>query len=287
MKYLPTYLSKIRDECFKNNIKLIIADDNSTDGSIDFLNNNGYETTINGRKKNGFAANVNNGILYAMNIDKFDYFIISNNDIEFKINFLSYFFDSLKYIDSNINKAGLIGIKEVNISNFNDFVLFNPIHFNITNFKVVKNIPGFFIAISNKLISEIGLFDEDYFMYGEDNDYFHRTQKCNFEIIQIDFPALHISEGSSKNQKNTSWYVYRNSFLYAQKNLSYFETIKLFCSFINHIYNPFFNNNSPSSLRIRRNGFIENNYMLIRSIYWNIKFFLKNKKQKNERDSNN
>jgi len=49
MKYLPTYLSKIRDECFKNNIKLIIADDNSTDGSIDFLNNNGYETTINGR----------------------------------------------------------------------------------------------------------------------------------------------------------------------------------------------------------------------------------------------
>jgi len=280
MKFLPKYLEKIRDECVKYNIKLIISDDNSTDGSIEYLLNNGYDVTVNLGKNKGFAANVNNGVLYAKKLEAYDYFIISNNDIEFKINFLSYFLDTVRYINATIYNCGLIGIKEVNIWNLNDFLNFNPIHFDISNIKIVKSIPGFFLAINNKLINKIGLFDEDYFMYGEDNDYFYRTNKQKFEIVQIDFPALHMSEGSSTNQKKTSWYVYRNSFLFAQKNLSYLETIKLFCSFINQIYNPFLKNSSPSSIRIRRNGFIENNYMLIKSIFWNIKFFIKNKKQK-------
>lgn len=277
INYLPKYLNKIRNECEKLNIKLIITDDNSSDNSLNYLNENGYEVTSNKSSKHGFAANVNNGLKYAATLDNYDFFIISNNDIEFLENFLSCYTKFINEFSSINNKIGIYGVKEINPIDINEFSNFIIPNFNKLEHKKVNEVPGFFFAINSELIKKIGLLDEDYFMYGEDNDYFHKTITNNYRIIQVNLPVLHYSEGSSFESKSTSWYAYRNSLLFAQKNLNLLETIKLFLSILNHIYNPFLKNNSPSSIRLRRNGFIQNNFMLIKSVAWNLKFYIKQK----------
>lgn len=276
-RFLTCYLEEIAKFCQQSEIKLIITDDGSKDDSIKFLDHLKYEYTINTGDKHGFAANVNHGIKYALGLDEFDYFIISNNDIEISEHLYVPLKRVLLSASQKNQKLGLIGFDEINKDNYSYFHEFDYSAYDIASIKEVNHIPGFFFILSKELIKEIGYFDEEYFMYGEDNDYFARTKKANFKIYNSFLPLMHYSEGSSTNDKLTSWYIYRNAFLFAQKNLGLLQTGKLLLSFLNIIYNPFYNNSSPSSIRIKRNGFIYNNYLLMKSIAWNCNYFIKKK----------
>ena len=281
IKYLSNYLENISKFCRQSGIRLIITDDDSKDESIPFVKLLNYEYTINTGDKHGFAANVNHGIKYALKLDDFDYFIISNNDIEISEHLFVPLKSVLMSTSQKNQKLGLIGFDEINKDDQCYFHEFDYSAYDVADIKEVNQIPGFFFIISKELISEIGYFDEEYFMYGEDNDYFVRAQNAKFKIFNSFLPVMHYSEGSSLNTKLTSWYVYRNSFLFAQKNLGPMETVLLLLSFLNIIYNPFYKNSSPSSMRIKRNGFIYNNYLLLKSLAWNLNYFITNKLKKN------
>lgn len=277
MSFLPKYLDNIFDQCNKSGIKLFVTDDNSTDDSVLFLKDNKISYTQNLGPNHGFAANLNNGILHAKSFEKFDYYIISNNDIEISNDFFPTLIKTLDYIEINFTNCGLIGFREMNLDKITLFKNYNFNNYNYNEISLSNEIPGFFFLISNNLINSIGLFNEDYFMYGEDNDYFHRAKINGYRILNTNIPIMHYSEGSSNDSKKTSWYVYRNSFLFAQLHLNLFSTIKLLASFINIIYNPFYIITSPSAHRIKRHGFIYNNYLLINSFFWNFKYYLKQK----------
>lgn len=278
-KFLPTYLNSLFLSCNDNSIPLIVTDDNSTDNSISYLSENNYDYTINTGDKKGFAANVNNGIRYARSKDSFDYYIISNNDVKIDKSLFSALFEAIAVISERCKLHGLIGFDEI-LPRREDY--FNTFNYNIYDpglIKEVCEIPGFFFIIKRELVDAIGYMDEEYFMYGEDNDYFKRTYKGGFKIYNTGLPVMHYSEGSSTNSKLTSWYVYRNAFLCAQKNSSLFEIVKLIIAFGIKIYNPFYNDSHPSNRRIKRNGFFYNNYLLIKSLVWNLQYYLKNGKR--------
>lgn len=276
-KYLPNYLQEISNCCQYNGIRFIITDDQSKDESIEFLAQSNYEYTVNRGNKHGFAANINHGIRYALNLEEFDYFIISNNDIEIS----KYLLESIKKVIlaliSKNKQLGIIGFDEINKNRYAYFKEFDYKKFDTDSIKEVDHIPGFFFIISKELINEIGYFDEEYFMYGEDNDYFTRTKKAKFKIFNSFLPVMHYSEGSSTNDRLTSWYIYRNAFLFAQKNLNFLQICKLLLSFLYIIYNPFYHINNPNSSRLRRNGFWYNNYLLIKSLVWNLNYFVTGK----------
>ena len=160
------------------------------------------------------------------------------------------------------SQLGIIGFDEIPVERKEYFFNYNFDDYNTDLVKRVNIIPGFFFIITRELLIKVGQFDEEYFMYGEDNDYFKRAQKAGFSIYNTYLPIMHYSEGSSSNSKQTSWYVYRNAFLFAQKNLTITATLKLLLSFINIIYNPFYKTDDPSRLRVKRNGFFYNNYPL-------------------------
>ncbi len=260
-EFLNKHLRYLKNECQNNNIDLLVTDDKSKDDSIQILIDNKVSFTIN-NSKNGFASNVNNGIRYILK-KNYDCIIISNNDIDpTSVNF-GYLYNSIKNIISKTTDLALIGFKE--ITDNKTLINLEPLVLNET-----KEIPGFFFCIVVDAIEKIGLLDEDYFMYGEDNDYFHRTLKNNLKIIQTNIPVYHKSEGSTKNIYKTSWLVYRNSGLFAVKNLTIYKSLKLLLTFIYIIYNPFYKNDHPSVKRIKRSGFLVNNLFLVGSICWNI-----------------
>jgi len=274
LEFLKKYLLNLDKGCIDNGIDLYVTDDRSKDNSVNFLVENNIKYFISERGNKGFASNVNNGILCSKDIKPYDYFLIANNDIETD----KFFFENLSNLVNRLvfeQNIGIVGFKEV-IVNSNNIPVYSTKVIDL-NFRDVTSIPGFFFLISNTLIDKIGLFDEEYFMYGEDNDYFFRTIKSGFRIINTDIPVLHFSEGSSVNSKLTSWYIYRNFLLFTLKNKDFIEFIKAILKLVYYIFIPFTKNTSPSVLRIRRNGFLYNNYLLIKSILWNIKYFLKNK----------
>jgi GT2 family glycosyltransferase len=274
-KFLPVYLPDIAKYCNESGISLLVTDDQSTDGSIEFLKAAQIKFTINQSVHHGFASNVNNGIKFAKAQDKFDYFIIANNDVQIS----SYLLPELKKVINEISisdsKIGLIGFNEMFYNNQKDYLAFDYTTYSPKKFTKTYSLPGCFFIISKHLLEEIGYMDEEYFMYGEDNDYFVRTLKADFSIYNTNLPVMHYSEGSSTNNKLTSWYVYRNAFLFAQKNLGIVGFTKIFLSFFNQIYNPFYVSQNNSNLRVTRNGIFYNSYLLIKSMAWNFRYFLK------------
>jgi GT2 family glycosyltransferase len=277
INFLPKYLDKIINECNIHNINLLVTDDNSTDQSALYIQDKNVAVTINNKKNHGFAANLNHGILFSKSIDDFDYFLISNNDIEFANGFFNLLNKVLNYLKSEYTNIGLIGFQEINQNDDTNFKNYNYENFDSKQISICSEIPGFFFLISKELLNTIGYFNEEYFMYGEDNDYFYRAKSAGYLILNTNIPVMHYSEGSATNHKLTSWYVYRNMLLFAQNNLNFFKTLKLLCAVLNIIYNPFYKVTSPSANRIKRNGFFYNNYLLLKSIVWNLKYLIKKK----------
>lgn len=274
--FLKSHLEDIFTISSTNNIDIVITDDRSTDSSIAYLKEKNYEYTINNSDNKGFASNVNNGIRYAKAKKDYDFYIISNNDIKIREElFEGTMARAIKTITDADPLTGLIGFDEILIDKKSYFENYDFNKYDGPQLTPLQHIPGFFFLVRKNLVEKIGYFDEEYFMYGEDNDYFTRTLKGGFKIYNTNLPVMHYSEGASSNSKLTSWYAYRNAFLYAQKNLGIFAFIKLFISFINIIYNPFYKHSQPSSMRVKRNGFFYNNYLLIKSLIWNLKYYIK------------
>lgn len=275
MRYLPNYLADIISASFEESIDVIVTDDLSTDGSIAYLSGQECSYTVNNGQNHGFAANVNNGIRYACNKAEYDYFIIANNDIRFYSGFTKEMRETVEQLIASDNEIGLIGFKECifNESNFEEVLLAN--NDASSALEEVNELPGFFFIIIRKALDKVGYLDEDYFMYGEDNDYFTRVRKAGLKLINTGLPVFHLSEGSSVNAKNTSWYVYRNILLFAQKNGGIRAMPIAVLRLLKHMWNPLNNNQHPSVQRIKRSGFLQNHYLLLKSIGWNIRYYIK------------
>jgi GT2 family glycosyltransferase len=279
INFLKRFLREISNSCEKNQIDLIITDDQSSDESIKFLEKNNYIYTVNNSINRGFASNVNNGLKYAEMRSRYDYYLIANNDIEIGNGFFELALPkalvNLSGIDS---QPKLIGFDEILEDRSQYFKNYKFETYDGTVSSPLSAIPGFFFLIERKLITEIGYLDEEYYMYGEDNDYFIRVLQGGFKIYNTLIPVRHYSEGSSTNDKKTSWYVYRNAFLFSQKNKDFFGIVRMFMVFVWKIYNPFYKSKGTSDTRIIRSGFMYNNYLLIKSIVWNIQYYLNKRK---------
>ncbi len=67
----------------------------------------------------------------------------------------------------------------------------------------VDSISGAFMLCRKSLLEEIGYFDEDYFMYGEDLDFCLRAKKAGFENAYFgEIEVTHLKSVSSKNLTN-------------------------------------------------------------------------------------
>lgn len=275
-KVLEKNLLQIIQGCSGTKIDIFVADDNSSDNSWEIIKRFKVYKTKNKSKNRGFASNVNNGLKFSREVSDYDFFIVSNSDLNFE---LIDFHHINKIISKSVvtfPKMGILGFSEVNNLNlFENSKIEN-------NVNEVSDLSGCFFVISMGLLNKIGYLDEEYFMYGEDNDYFFKCKNNNFLILQSSYNILHFSEGSSENNLKTSWLVYRNAGLFAIKNLNLLSSFRYFFSFIRIIYNPFLQSKNPSVIRVKRSGFFINNIFLLASIIWNLKriiiiFFKKQK----------
>ena len=203
------------------NKKIIIVDNFSNDNSVNKIKTKFPDIKIIQNKSNlGFAGGNNVGIKYAIK-NKFDFIMLLNNDTVVKNTFIEPLVDSFKknvmavqplilnYPDSNTiwNNGGSINSL---------FGIFKTINKNksinlIKNFnkKETEWISGCCFMIRSSVIDEIGILDDNFFVYYEDVDWSIRITEKKYKILIVPSSIIYHFEGGSwkTKKKNKEGYI--------------------------------------------------------------------------------
>lgn len=251
------------------NYQTIVVDDCSTDGSMDFIENN-YPLikTIKNDKNKGFAGAVNAGIRYALEQGA-DYIAVYNSDIKVLPKWIDLVIDILE----KNHEVGLVGYTEISKERESLFYNAKKDLKDKVQYKLVKGLPGCLYLCPSRVLRHIGLLDEGYFMYGEDNDFFYRLTKAGYIIIQTNIPVWHYGEGSSRKGKfMPTWLAYRNALRVSIKNESIIKVFRTLFALLYHGCNPFLirKTDDPVLKRMRRYNIVVSFMLIIASCCWNL-----------------
>lgn len=211
--------------------EIIIVDNCSTDGSVEALKKLDYGNLkiIYNTQNKGYGKANNQGLKTASK----EYILFLNSDviIDERINFQ----ELVTYLDAN-KKIGALTVKVLlpngsidpashrgfptvwrsfcyffgleKIFSFIPFLnkLFGGYHLINLDRNTIHEIDsptGAFFLVPSKLIKEMGGFDEDFFMYGEDLDLSFRIKERGYKIIYYPmFSVLHLKYQSGLQNKN-------------------------------------------------------------------------------------
>ncbi len=217
---LKACLGSLRSQALKN-FEVIVVDNGSNDGSLDFIEKYFPTVRIIKLKKNyGFAKAINEGIKVA----KGDYITLINNDTEVHSKCLYYLVQTAK----RHPKVGFVAAKMLNfykrniIDSAGDYIDEVGHANNIglgraddSNF----NTPGYAFLVTGGgclfkrvIFQKVGFFDENYFAYFEDVDLCLRAQLQGFKgWYEPKAVIYHIHKATSaKNRDLLEYLQFRN-----------------------------------------------------------------------------
>jgi len=185
------------------NFEIIVVDNASMDGSVAMMRERFSQINLIANTKNlGFAAGVNQGIKQARG----EYVILLNPDVEIKESTLENLLEEFK----NCADSGIVGGKIKNedesiqpsVRAFPDVLsqvlislklkhIFNSRaigryltqNFDYEKRQEVDQVMGAFFAIRRKVIKQIGLMDERFFLWFEEVDFCKRARNAGWKII--------------------------------------------------------------------------------------------------------
>lgn len=229
-KFLPSNLETI----FSNNIicEIIVVDDGSSDGSVEFLKEKFPSVRIISLKENkGFSSACNQGA----KISKGDILIFLNNDVKANENFISPLVECLSQNDDvfAVSPKIITPVRDVNsgiiYAQFKrGFVRekhqpLNDININDTKTKPTFYASGAAFACNKKKFFELNGFDEIYSPYFyEDSDICYRAWKRGWKIIHEPNSVVFHDEQQTigKNKKKAKMIYDRNRLIFHWKNIT-------------------------------------------------------------------
>ena len=222
-RYLEACLTSVLSQTFKD-FEVIVVDNGSSDGSAEYLETHFPLVNVVKNKKNlGFAEGTNTGIRQARG----EYILTLNNDTQMYNRFLECLEQVMKsdksvgmcapkmlFYDGRINSAGIClsrsgaawdrGMSEPDTGQYD------------SQEEVFGPCAG--AALYRKeMLDEIGLFDEDFFLYMEDVDLAFRGRLAGWKCIYVPDAKVHHVYGGTTGfgsdlsvyygNRNLLWYV--------------------------------------------------------------------------------
>ncbi len=180
-----------------DNLQVVVVDNNSTDGSREFVKKNYPSVMLLESEVNlGYAGALNFGIRHIIQQNP-DYIIAMNNDVLVPPTTISTLVDTLES-SSNIAVAApkILNYQfPTQTNSLGDRIyplLPLPVRFGLNKKDSEKNnriidydyIIGCFMVIRTKVLLEVGLFDTSYFMFFEDADLCRRIRDRKYRIVR-------------------------------------------------------------------------------------------------------
>jgi len=233
------------------NYGFIVVDNGSTDDSVKKIKERFSDITLIETGKNlGYTGGNNAGIRYAMN-NEAKYVFIVNNDTQLVNQ------DCLQELVKKMEEDPSIGIMGPKVLNpgghVQDTILFTPTLLNCVKESLglrlgtrkpkdynipqqVEAVSGVCWLIKREVIEKVGLLDEDYFMYTEEQDYCYRARRAGWKIMYYPVESiLHYKEPNDNNrERNYRQYVYarRNLVLFIRKHFGFLQALMLAILFL-------------------------------------------------------
>jgi GT2 family glycosyltransferase len=236
MSYLENCLNSLRDQDFPS-YEVIVVDNGSTDGSVEFIRDHPLETRVIAFKENrGFARAVNEGIKSARG----RYVLLLNNDVEADPRLLRHLHEAITASDDadfcacrmmNFGRRELIdGIGDGFPRKGKAFRIGNGVKYG-PPFHRRRRVFGACAGAAfypKTLFETVGLFDEDFFAYHEDADWNFRANFMGYRCFSIpEAVVYHIGSSTTGGLINefTVFYNIRNMINVIVKNM---PTVLLF-----------------------------------------------------------
>ncbi|MBI5449443.1 glycosyltransferase family 2 protein [Candidatus Gottesmanbacteria bacterium] len=233
------FTSQMSDDAWE----IIVVDNASIDGSADMVARDFPSVrVIKNRKNIGFAAGNNIGIRSSHG----SYVLLLNSDAEVRpgtlrtmLDFLVSYPDAgaatcrLELVDGSLDPAChrgfptpwaamtyFLGFERL----FPRVPLFSQYHAwykDLSSVHEIDSPSGAFFLVRRSVIDEVGLLDEDFFMYGEDIDWAYRIKEAGRKILyNPSVSALHRKKQSGLDQAD--------SLLQKQTEKHFYDTMRLF-----------------------------------------------------------
>jgi GT2 family glycosyltransferase len=251
------------------NYAILVVDNGSTDGSVEFLKERYPHLEIAENNSNfGFGAGNNVGIEMALNTDS-EYVLLLNNDTIVDKHFLDYLVDEAQSDD----RIGFVGPKIYRLYEGEnpEYAVWNTFrwkkmrldaverktllhsaggsfdpwlgrirHRGAAEFdkgqyderKAVDFVEGSCILAKREVITKIGLLDSAYFAYLEDVDWCLRGQSSGFTTIYVPQAKIWHKTGKSSAHPIRTYYVARNTFWLMQKRGTTLQYLAFLLSFM-------------------------------------------------------
>lgn len=193
-----------------SNIPIVFIDNKSEDDTVELIKTLSDNIIINDID-GGFAYSINKGIDYLITNYKTDAFLILSADVI-------------------INSSLISSCKNTVWKKNWGYLSFTESEFKIGSTLIKEKHPSSasVFMIHKKTLDIVGYYDEEYYMYGEDNDYFIRIKMKNLDFVKSPETFIHKGQGYSKNNKYSNYIsslCYRNYLLVYKKNRLYFKLI--------------------------------------------------------------
>ena len=211
----------------KEDYQILAVDDVSSDSSVDFIQSNFPEIKIISNKENlGFAGSNNIGFKFGIE-NKFDYVFMLNQDTEVDPDFL---YKAVELAESD-KKIGAVQSK---LMLFNDKMKINSIgnelHYlgfgytggyksedRVMTPKEITYPSGAAVLLRTSVLREVGLLNEEFYMYHEDLDLGWRIWLNNYKIMLApESIVYHKYDFSRSIQKY--YFMERNRYLVMMQN---------------------------------------------------------------------
>ena len=236
--------------------EIIVVDNNSVDGSLSLINEKFKDVVLISNQKNtGFSVANNQGIKIA----KGENILLLNPDTVVQEDT---FVKCLEFFDGH-QDAGALGVKMYDGNGrflpeskrglptpsvafykifglatiFPNSRIFGKYHLGYLSMNEnhkVDVLSGAFMLIRRKVLDNVGLLDETFFMYGEDIDLSYRIKKAGYENYYFSKTKIihYKGESTKKSSINYVFIFYRAMVIFAEKHFSK-KHVKTFSKLIN------------------------------------------------------
>ena len=234
-KYLADCINSIRKQDYKDEIKVFITDNKTSKESYVLLKKIAPEAKIHRNKHNdGFAKGCNDSIKKALK-QGFDYLSIVNIHTTLKPDYIS---ELVKVAENSDNIGAVQGLMLLDPEKNKINSLGNDTHFlgfgycrgykdQITNYLSaqagklqITNIfypSGSSFLIKRKVLEKVGLFDEEFWMYNEDQDLGWRVWLAGFKCVLASQAVLYNKYEFARSIQKYYW-MDRNRIIVMIKN---------------------------------------------------------------------
>ena len=225
-------------------LEILVVDNNSVDNSVDMLKNEFPDIKLILNKENiGFSRANNQAIQQAQG----KYILLLNPDTIIQEDTLH---KCVEFLENNIT-TGSLGVKMINgngeflpeskrslpnpMSAFykifglstlfpksKKFGQYHLNYLNNNNTHEIDVVSGAFFMTRKKILDEIGMLDESFFMYGEDIDLSYRIQKAGYKNIYFPDTSIIHYKGESTKKTSLNYIVmfYKAMIIFVKKHYS-------------------------------------------------------------------